>query len=206
MRLVGTAVLAVLGIACMVVATAPAAADPTAFCVSCVEPARTYVCRVNTPDNDPGESALQFYCIVRTAREEGHKSCSVSKQLNGVCSGIEKTYTYRGPGLPSGAHPDATGTAMAPAPLPVATPPAVREDDKPETLVGLTSDGLRATSKVVRNAAGSAGKAVKGVAKGTGHAARSAGSRVGDAARSATSAVRGAVGCVWSLFSDCSAE
>ncbi len=217
-------------------ATMPGAAGSSSFCISCVDPDRTYVCRVETPKNDPGPGALQFYCIVRTAREEGHKSCAVTNAAGGICSGIEKTYTYNGPALPpevqaklnnqaSPASPAARPAASAPVPLqPPPSPAEAEKDGPPETLVEMGAragqaarQGLRATGSAVRNAAGTTsdamrnaagttGDAVKNAAQETGEVARESGSRVSGAARSVSRAARTAFGCVWSLFKDCGTD
>lgn len=214
-----------LGLPLALATTMPGAAGSNSFCVSCVEPDRTYVCRVETPKNNPGPGALQFYCIVRTAREEGHRSCAVTNATGGICSGIEKTYTYNGPalppevqatlnnqaGTPSPAPPPA---ASAPLPLQPSPPPAdVKKDGPPETLVEMGAragqaarSGLRATGSAVRNAAGNTGGAVKNAAQGTGEVARESGSRVGSAARGVSRAARTAFSCVWSLFKDCGTD
>lgn len=198
-------------------------AGSATFCVSCVEPDRTYVCRVDTPNANPGPDALQFYCIVRTAKEEQHKSCAVTKGVKGQCSGIEKHYTYNGPALPPQLQdvlptpPQAPGpqseppTVAAPdfsepAPLQLVPPseqPAPVENKRPpETLIEM---GTRAGS-TVRNAAGNTGQAVRGAARGTGNVANESGSRVGNAARNVGQAARTAVGCVWSLFRNCGSD
>ena len=163
---------------------APAAAATTSFCVSCVDPDSNYVCHVETAGTSPGIGALQFYCIVQTAKQEGHASCAVSRQAVSTCAGIEKTYTYQGPALPPNAQPQ---SGIATAPTEPAAPPETGSGP-PETV-----------AEAVRNS----GRAVKKVAQGTGEAARNAGSRVGNAARSVGSAARTAFGCVWSLFRDC---
>jgi hypothetical protein len=176
-----------------VAAASLAHAQNTTVCVTCVEPNRTYVCTVRTPDNNPGLGALQLYCIARAAREEGHKTCSVRKQADGRCSGIEKLYTYRGPALPADVRAALDRQAEKQATVPEATPLAPEgRRAPPETLVEMTS-----------RAGSTAGEAVKGVAKGTGTAARETGSRIGSVARGVGKAARNAAGCVWSLFRSC---
>jgi hypothetical protein len=72
-------------------AATPLLADAT-YCVTCKNPDQTYRCRVNAAKpND----ALKLYCVIRTAKEGNHASCSATSGEN--CNGIEKVYSYDGP-------------------------------------------------------------------------------------------------------------
>lgn len=174
----------------MAFAAATAHADSSAFCIICEQPDRTYICRVEAPAG-MSTGALQFYCVVRTAREGGHKSCAVNRQVEAPCVGFEKAYVYDGPALPA-PQPQA-----AEAPAPIAPPPAAQDAPKgPATVVELTSKAARATGTAVRNTAGTAARSVKTVTSTTGEAARNTARTLGGAARNAFN-------CLRSLFSDC---
>lgn len=186
-----------LGLAMAPAAAGTATAAPTSLCVACSNPAQTYVCQVDSPFAK-GSQALQLFCVVKIAKEGGHSSCAVSKDVpEGQCNGPVKTYAYDGPPIPSELRAHVGGRAAPPAEQPA------QKDGPPETLVqvgkgagGAVRDAAGSASRVVRDAAGGAGDKVGGAAKGAGHAAKSAGSKIGDAARSAYD-------CVVSLFKGC---
>jgi hypothetical protein len=71
----------------------PLLADAT-YCVTCKNPDQTYVCRVSAGGGKPND-ALKLYCVIRTAKEGNHASCSAVSSAN--CNGIEKVYSYDGP-------------------------------------------------------------------------------------------------------------
>jgi hypothetical protein len=76
-----------------------ASADEASYCVTCANPNQTYRCRV-VGDGAGVSDAAKLYCIIRTAKEGHHSSCSAeSKTAN--CPGIEKVYTYDGPSIPA---------------------------------------------------------------------------------------------------------
>ena len=79
---------------------AAAAAKDAAFCVTCRGPDQTYLCRVIGADI-PRSDALKLYCVIRTAKEGAHASCSANDDAAG-CTGTLKEYAYDGPDLPSG--------------------------------------------------------------------------------------------------------
>jgi hypothetical protein len=74
-----------------------ALADEASYCVTCKNPDRTYVCRVIGDDSRPSD-ALKLYCVIRTAKEGNHASCSAERSDS--CRGIEKVYSYDGPAIP----------------------------------------------------------------------------------------------------------
>ena len=71
------------------------------FCVTCKNPDAAYRCRVQGSGATQSD-ALKLYCVVRTAKEGGHASCSAKKAGAG-CDGVVKVYQYDGPALPSNA-------------------------------------------------------------------------------------------------------
>jgi hypothetical protein len=80
-----------------------AEASDAAYCVTCKGPDQTYLCRV-TGEEVNRSDAVKLYCVVRTAKEGGHSSCS-ARDASG-CNGVEKTYSYDGPGIPEGIAED----------------------------------------------------------------------------------------------------
>jgi hypothetical protein len=81
-----------------------AKAGDAAFCVTCKNPDQTYLCRI--AGGGAGRSdAAKLYCVVRTAKEGGHASCS-AREATGGCHGVEKVYSYDGPAIPDGLAED----------------------------------------------------------------------------------------------------
>jgi hypothetical protein len=76
-------------------ATPAALADEAAYCVRCTGPDQTYVCKVSAGGGKPSD-ALKLYCVVRTAKEGHHASCSAESNTP-ACKGVEKVYSYDGP-------------------------------------------------------------------------------------------------------------
>lgn len=94
--------------ALFIAATAPvggaAQVASTDYCVTCKGPAETYRCRVQGREATPSD-ALKLYCVIRTAKEGGHASCSAKKATTG-CVGLVKVYSYDGPALPENISSD----------------------------------------------------------------------------------------------------
>jgi hypothetical protein len=99
-------VLASAGLAASLLAGAGfrARASEATFCVTCKGPDETYVCKVNG-DLGGQTDALKLYCVVRTAKEGGHASCSARDDVAG-CNGATKTYSYDVPDLPAAIASD----------------------------------------------------------------------------------------------------
>ncbi len=95
---------ATFGFAMLALIAAPAEAASTDYCVTCKSPDETYRCRVQGSGAGPSE-ALKLYCVIRTAKEGGHASCSAKKATSG-CVGLVKVYTYDGPALPESVTSD----------------------------------------------------------------------------------------------------
>ena len=76
----------------------------TDYCVTCKGPDEIYRCRV-TGENIKPSDALKLYCVIRTAKEGNHASCSAEKATS-ACVGLVKVYTYDGPSLPQGLTSD----------------------------------------------------------------------------------------------------
>lgn len=172
------------------------------LCVACTDPQQTYVCSVETSHSMPNKKALQLYCIVKTAKDGGHRSCSIQGDTETACEGKVLSYRYGGPEIPS-----ALRSAVQPRP-PAAEPENTAETssqrkDQPETLVEMGSravnaskEGAKATGEVIRDAAGRPAKTIGKIGQKTGKG-------VGKTARGAGSAARFAYDCMRSLFRDC---
>jgi hypothetical protein len=70
-------------------------ADDVAYCVTCTGPDQTYLCRVDAGGAKPND-AFKLYCVMRTAKEGHHASCS-AERASASCRGVEKVYSYDGP-------------------------------------------------------------------------------------------------------------
>ncbi|MGH6824521.1 hypothetical protein [Methyloceanibacter sp.] len=88
--------------AAMLFCAPPGAEAGDAYCVTCKGPDQIYLCRVN---GDVRSDAAKLYCVVRTAKEGGHASCSAREATAG-CNGVEKIYSYDGPAIPDGLAED----------------------------------------------------------------------------------------------------
>ena len=93
-----------LAAALLLCALPGAEAGDAAYCVTCKGPDQTYLCRV-TGEEVSRSDAVKLYCVVRTAKEGGHSSCS-ARDASG-CVGVEKSYSYDGPGIPEDRIADA---------------------------------------------------------------------------------------------------
>ena len=77
----------------------PALAAEASYCVTCTNPDQTYRCRV-TSDGPTAADTLKLYCIIRTAQEGKHSSCSAERKTTG-CGGAEKVFTFDGAAISS---------------------------------------------------------------------------------------------------------
>ncbi len=89
------ALLAVFAAGLLACGTQAAIAAEASYCVTCKNPDQTYLCQVNAGGSRPSD-ALKLYCIIRTAKDGGHSSCSAERSSRG-CNGIAKVYSYDGP-------------------------------------------------------------------------------------------------------------
>lgn len=117
-----------------------AQAGETAFCVTCKGPDQTYVCKVNG-DLRGQTDALKLYCVVRTAKEGGHASCSARDDVAG-CTGAAKTYSFDVPDLPASLAADPRVKKFNN--YVAREQKKFRQDDKPsQSLVGVSRRGIR---------------------------------------------------------------
>lgn len=172
------------------------------ICVICTDPQQTYVCSVETSQSMPNKKALQFYCIVKTAKDGGHRVCSIKTDTEASCEGKVLSYHYDGPEIPNALRSLTQPRQPAAGPENTAeTPP--QHKDQPETLVEMGSravnaskEGAKATGEVIRDAAGRPARTIGKIRQKTGKG-------VGKTARGAGSAARFAYDCMRSLFRDC---
>ena len=82
-------------------ASGAAKAEIRQYCISCKGPDQTYLCQVETPNANLGDKGLQLYCIIRTSKDGGHKSCAVQSKISGACDGPVKAYTFQVPAIPT---------------------------------------------------------------------------------------------------------
>ncbi|MEX2166442.1 MAG: hypothetical protein WD852_05400 [Methyloceanibacter sp.] len=82
----------------LLVLTAPALAKDATYCVTCKNPDQVYSCQV-TGVGSRANDAVKLYCIIRTAKEGNHASCSAERGAKD-CQGLTKVYNYDGPAIP----------------------------------------------------------------------------------------------------------
>jgi hypothetical protein len=124
-----------------------ASAGDASYCVTCTNPDQTYLCRVDA-GGARASDALKLYCIIRTAKEGHHGSCSVDRAVAG-CNGVEKLYSYDAPmpeDITAGIKKfnDKIGQQQKVFEKP--------KGDQPKTLVELTGRAANATRQGWRNA------------------------------------------------------
>jgi hypothetical protein len=128
----------------------PSGAGEAAYCVTCKNPDQTYLCKVAGEGSRPND-ALKLYCVVRTAKEGNHASCSASQDVSG-CNGTEKVYSYDGPSIPADLAEDPRVKKLMGR-----VAHDQRQFDKPrgqgpQTLVELTGRAVSASRSGWRNA------------------------------------------------------
>jgi hypothetical protein len=128
-------------------ALSQASAGDATYCVTCTNPDQTYLCHVDA-GGAKAIDALKLYCIIRTAKEGHHGSCSVDRPVAG-CNGVEKLYSYDGPmpeDIAAGIkkYGDKVGQQQKIFDKP--------KGSQPKTLVELTGRAANATRQGWRNA------------------------------------------------------
>ena len=133
--------------ACLV---APAHADEANYCVTCTGPDQVYRCKV-TGEGSKASDAMKLYCVIRTAKEGHHASCS-AENATPACGGIEKVYSYNGPSIPDELAQDPRVKNLM---------KRVEENNQafdkpkgegPQTMVELTGRAFSASRQGLRNA------------------------------------------------------
>lgn len=135
--------------ALLVCLAASAEASEASYCVTCTGPDQTYRCRVTGEGSRPSD-ALKLYCVIRTAKEGHHASCS-AENATPACTGPEKVYAYDGPDIDQIAQDPRVKNLMS----------RVEHDNHafekpkgqgPQTMVELTGRALSASRQGWRNA------------------------------------------------------
>ena len=194
-----------------------AGAETRQYCVTCKEPDQTYVCQVDTPHANPSDKGLQLYCIIRTSKDGGHRSCAVQSNSADGCTGPVKTYSFQAPVI----TPELRSTVDR-----LRKPNEKKADEQtlppqkggePETLIDLTGRAVRASRKGLSNTGqavsgatssttGKVGKAARGVGKGVTNAAGKVGSATKKTGSAVGSAAKTAYDCLKSLFKECGSK
>lgn len=179
-------------IAAALLAPVAVQAESASVCVTCSDPALTYLCRVQGADVD--DRVLQHYCIARTAAEGGHKFCGASRTPPDACVGAERSYVYEESAVP----PALEATAAPPPALSLDRPRPLRPnaesnaasaaDEAPESIL---EESARPVGPIRR-----VGGAIRATGQAVGGVAQTTGQRVGTAARTT-------VRCVRTLLRDC---
>ena len=141
--------LAAFATSLLAYATQAANAAEASYCVSCKNPDQTYLCQVTAGGSRPSD-ALKLYCIIRTAKEGGHSSCSAERDSRG-CNGIAKVYSYDGPmpeDLASDPHVKKF-TDKLEREQKIFQPP---QGNQPKTLVELGGRAVKSSRQGFRNA------------------------------------------------------
>ncbi len=99
LRLTTSAAAALAALLLALLLAPSARAGGATYCVTCTNPDQTYLCHV-TGEGSRQNDAFKLYCVVRTAKEGNHASCSASGKVEN-CNGLAKVYSYDGPSLPS---------------------------------------------------------------------------------------------------------
>ena len=131
-------------------AVEPALSGDATYCVTCKNPDQTYLCRVNAGGAKAGD-ALKLYCVIRTAKEGHHASCSAVSSEN--CNGIEKVYSYDGP-MPEDFASDARIKKFKEKIEHEQRAFEKPKSEAPDTLVKLTGRAVTASRERIRNARG----------------------------------------------------
>ena len=201
-----------IGAAAMIAGKANA--EPQQFCVTCKDPDQTYVCSVETPQSNPNEKGLQLYCIIRTSKDGGHRSCAITNTDIAQCAGPVRTYSFQAPAIPpqvreavkrfrksrEGDKPDEERPKQ--------------KGDEPETLIDLTGRAVKALPKGIKNTGetisgtasattGKVGQVARGAGQGVTKAARKVGSATKKTGKAVGSTAKSAIDCIWSWFKDC---
>jgi hypothetical protein len=194
---------------------AAALAGDASYCVTCTGPDQVYRCRITGQGSKPSD-ALKLYCVIRTAKEGHHASCS-AENATPACAGPEKVYAYDGPDIDQIVQDPRVKNLMS----------RVEHENKafdkpkgegPQTMVELTGRALTASRQGWRNAksalGGSSGETaplpVSPQASSTeasaASAATSSPSRMQRASSAMGSLARKSYRCLRSFFRHCSEE
>jgi len=199
--------------AILICLAASARAGEASYCVTCTGPDQTYRCRVTGEGSKPSD-ALKLYCVIRTAKEGHHASCS-AENATPACAGVEKVYSYDGPAIPDDLAQDPRVKNLMSR---INHENAAFDKPKgqgPQTMVELTGRALSASRQGLRNARSAFGgsteqtqplPATSPAGSDAGAAAAPSKSRFQRASAAMASAARKSYRCLRSLFRNCSGE
>ena len=194
---------------------AAALAGDASYCVTCTGPDQVYRCRITGQGSKPSD-ALKLYCVIRTAKEGHHASCS-AENATPACAGPEKVYAYDGPDIDQIVQDPRVKNLMS----------RVEHENKafdkpkgegPQTMVELTGRALTASRQGWRNAksalGGSSGETAPlpvspqagSTEASAASAATSSPSRMQRASSAMGSLARKSYRCLRSFFRHCSEE
>lgn len=151
----GPFVLAGLTAAATMWLALPAPAAGADYCVTCKSPSETYRCRV-TGSGVKTSDALKLYCVIRTAKEGNHASCSAEK-ATAACVGLVKAYTYDGPAIPENVTSDPRVRELQQRIERDQRTFKEPEGDEPTSLFDLGGRAVDASKKGLRNAGSAIG-------------------------------------------------
>lgn len=193
------------------------AAETRQYCVTCKDPDQTYVCRVETPLANPNEKGLQLYCIIRTSKDGGHKTCAVSTTDIAECAGPVRTYSFQAPAIPPQMRDAVQRFRKARKTDQPDEGTPQQKGGEPKTLIDMTGRAIKASRQGIKNTGekisgtasattGKIGKVVRGAGKGVTKAARKVGSATKKTGAAVGNTAKTAIGCLWSWFRDCGAS
>ena len=174
--------------------SAASASNQQDYCIKCVNPDETYICRITSSSGQ--SQGKQFLCIVNISKQQGHDSCSVTAQA-GSCSGILVQYEVSGSAEPQiPANPASVRPEETPIPVP--------QNSEPKTLVEFTKQATKATQSGLKSAGENTTKAFKN----TGKAIKNTGDKIigftDDVGSNIKKASKTTWQCLTSLFFNCS--
>lgn len=191
-----------------------ATAEPRQYCVSCKDPDQTYICQVETSLANPNEKGLQLYCIIRTSKDGGHKSCTVSKTDIAQCAGPVLTYSFQAPSVSPQIREAVERFRKAREPDQAEESGPQQKGGEPETLIDMTGRAVKASREGIKNTGqtisgtasattGKVGEVARGAGKGVTKAARKVGSATKKTGAAVGSTAKTAIDCIRSWFRDC---
>ncbi len=149
------------------------------LCVYCQEPDKTYRCSV-IGSGEINPKITRLYCIIKTAKEQGHASCRIRQEKDRLClNSTEVTYLYEGPNIPGLTTRVDKGSEIQQLEQ---KNRLVKKKKEPGTLVEFTKQSLNQSGQTLKkagqqtkNVIGQTGKVIKDGAKGVGGVVKGAG-------------------------------
>ena len=212
---IGKALVIIASLAFLAIYHSEAKAEARQYCVVCEDPDQSYVCRVETPYENPSDKGMRLYCIIRTSKDGGHKSCKVDiNRAVDACTGPVKTYTFKAPAASPELRSAIDRLRKSREKNETDQNLPQQKGGEPETLIDMTGravkasrEGLSNTGQAVSGAAstttGTVGKAARGVGKGVTKAAGKVGSATKKTGGAVSNAAKTAFDCLKSFFKEC---